>query len=102
MVPALLKVVYRDDIFYSLCASVYTIHNIGYQGWFDSSFASPARLYDYLPPPAGPIHNMSYNMFAPGILHRDIISTVSRTYAAEVLTPRAWNGAVDAITEAAE
>lgn len=87
MVPALLKVAYRDDTFYSLCASVYTIHNIGYQGWFDGSFASRAGLYDYLPPPEDPIRSKSYSMAALGIYHSDIISTVSKTYAAEILTP---------------
>jgi len=87
MVPALLKVAYKDDPFYSLCASVYTIHNIGYQGWFDDSFASRAGLYDYLPSPENPIRSKSYSMAALGIYHSDMISTVSKTYAAEVLTP---------------
>lgn len=87
VVPALLKVAYRDDIFYSLCASVHTIHNIGYQGWFDGSFASRAGLYDYLPPPEDPNRSKSYSMVALGIYHSDIISTVSKTYATEILTP---------------
>jgi len=87
IVPALLKVAYRNDPFYSSCSSVYTIHNLGYQGWFDGSFASRAGLYDYLPPPEDPIRSKSYSMVALGIYHSDIISTVSKTYAAEILTP---------------
>ncbi|MDY6893501.1 MAG: glycogen/starch synthase [Chloroflexota bacterium] len=86
-IPALLKVAYRDDTFYSSCASVYTIHNMGYQGWFDDSFAGRAGLYEYLPPSEDPIHSKSYSMMALGINHSDIISTVSKTYAAEILTP---------------
>lgn len=86
MVPALLKISYRNDPFFSSCASVYTIHNLGYQGWFDDWFASRARLYDYLPPPGDPIRSQAYSMAALGIYHSDVISTVSETYAREILT----------------
>jgi len=45
IVPVLLKVTYRDD-FFSSCASVFTIHNIAYQGWFDDFFAQRACLHE--------------------------------------------------------
>ncbi len=87
MAPALLRYARRDGHFYSSCASVYTIHNIGYQGWFDDWFATRAGLHDYLPPAGDPLRGRAYNMMAMGILHGDIISTVSETYAGEILTP---------------
>ncbi len=87
LIPALLKAAREKDTFYSSCASVFTIHNLAYQGWFDSSFASRAGLYDYLPPTEDPIHSKSYSMAALGIYHSNIISTVSKTYATEILTP---------------
>ena len=86
LVPALLKVDYRDDPFYSTCASVYTIHNLAYQGWFDDSFAGRAGLYGYLPPPEDSVRGRSYSMIALGIYHSDLVSTVSKTYAAEIIT----------------
>jgi starch synthase len=86
MAPALLKVAYRHDIFYSRCASVCTIHNIAYKGGFDHYFAIRAGLYDYLPPPEDPIRSKSYSMLALGIYHSDTISTVSKTHATEILT----------------
>jgi starch synthase len=87
MIPALLTVDYRNDAFYSSCASVYTIHNMGYQGWFDDSFANRAGLYNYMPPPEDSLRSKSYSMVALGIYNSNIISTVSQTYAAEILTP---------------
>ena len=87
IVPGLLKVAYRDDNFYSSCASVFTIHNIAYQGWFDDGFAGYAGLYEYLPPPENPWRNRTYNMTGLGIYHSHVISTVSETYAREILTP---------------
>ncbi len=87
MVPARLKAARRDDPFYSSCASVYTIHNLGYQGWFDDGFAGRAGIYDYLPPEGDPLRDRAYSMTAIGIYHGDIISTVSETYAVEILTP---------------
>ena len=87
IVPGLLKVACRDDDFYSSCASVFTIHNIAYQGWFDDSFAHWAGIHEYLPPIDDPLRNRAYSMTGLGIYHGDIVSTVSETYAREILTP---------------
>jgi starch synthase len=87
LVPALLRVSYRKDPFYASCASVYTIHNLGYQGWFDDWFAGRAGLHEYMPPADDPQRHRSYNMMAIGIRNGDVVSTVSETYAREILTP---------------
>jgi len=92
MVVPLLKVDHRDDAFYSACASVFTIHNLAYQGWFDDLFAARAGLYDYLPPPSDPFRDKTYSMTGLGIYYGDIISTVSETYAGEILTPEYGEG----------
>ena len=86
-VPAMLSGSLRSDPFYSSCASVFTIHNLGYQGWFDEHFARSTSIYDYLPPAGDPLREKAYSMLALGIYHSDIISTVSETYAREILTP---------------
>jgi len=87
IVPALLKVAKRNETFYSSCASVFTIHNLAYQGWFDDFFAGRAGLYDYMPPSGDPLREKTYSMMGLGIYHGDVISTVSETYAREILTP---------------
>ena len=92
MVPALLKGARGSDSFYSSCVSVFTIHNLAYQGWFDHSFATRAGLFDYMPPENDPLRNRAYNMSAIGIYNGDVISTVSETYAREILTPEYGEG----------
>ncbi|MBI2918763.1 MAG: glycogen synthase [Chloroflexi bacterium] len=71
----------------SLCGTVFTIHNLAYQGWFDGLYASRAGLTPLLPssPPLG-------SLMALGIYHADVVSTVSPTYAREILTPQYGEG----------
>jgi starch synthase len=64
---------------FSGVASVYTIHNLAYQGFFN-----PFTLY--LAGLDGDGNNY-VNYMARGIRHADIVSTVSPTYAQEILTP---------------
>jgi starch synthase len=87
MVPALLKIAYKNDPFYSSSASVFTIHNLAYHGWFDDFFAGRAGLHAYMLPSYDPMRDRTYSMMGFGIYHSDVISTVSETYAREVLTP---------------
>jgi starch synthase len=92
IVPPLLKVAYRNDAFYSFCASIFTIHNLAYQGRFDGIFAERAGLYEYMPPPGDPYRDKCYSMTGLGIYHSDLVSTVSKTYAREILTPEYGEG----------
>ncbi|MBI2854418.1 MAG: glycogen synthase [Chloroflexi bacterium] len=68
-------------------ATVFTIHNLGYQGWFDDFFAGRAGVYEFLPSPRDPIRPKVYSLMGLAILHADVVSTVSDTYAKEILTP---------------
>ncbi len=65
---------------------VFTIHNLAYQGAFDEEFLSRYRLssvWDEYVPPGAPRPGM--NFLSQGILHSDILTTVSPTYASEIL-----------------
>lgn len=68
-------------------ALVFTIHNLEYQGIFNEAFLTEFGLdedwKDY--PPELP--RVSFNFMSQGILWADLISTVSETYANEILTP---------------
>jgi starch synthase len=77
LLPNYLKTAYAGT--FGDLASVFTIHNLAYQGFFN-----PFTLYL-----AGLDGNGdSYvNFMARGIRYADIISTVSPTYAQEILTP---------------
>jgi starch synthase len=80
LVPMWLK---RKSSQYS---TVFTIHNLAYQGAFDNKFLSDSGLeQDWQLCPAG-APEPPFNFMGQGILWADIVTTVSRTYAREILT----------------
>lgn len=92
IIPALLKTSYSLDAFYNSCATVYTIHNIAYQGMFDADTLTVAGLpvadftWDKLE------YYGKFNFMKAGIVYADIISTVSPTYAREILLTEQGRG----------
>ena len=83
LIPVLLKHVCRNGYF-AHTASVLTIHNLGYQGWY-SKDSFPALGVDWnLYHGAGFERNGSINLLQAGISCADMITTVSPTYAGEM------------------
>jgi starch synthase len=72
---------------------IFTIHNLAYQGSFDQQFFLDSGLSsvwrEYVPPGAP---ESSLNFMSQGILLADIVTTVSPTYASEILTPQYGGG----------
>jgi starch synthase len=90
LVPNWLKTTYRDDPFFARTATIYTAHNLEYQGVFGYRVLEIAGLSDlgYIAhPDVAPDLNEVVDMMARGLLFADIINTVSETYAREILTP---------------
>jgi starch synthase len=73
---------------WSRAAKVFTIHNLGYRGDFKQAFAQAHGLSGELfRVPAGVEADVAYSALAQGILHADFVTTVSPTYAREILEP---------------
>jgi starch synthase len=73
--------------------SVFTIHNLAYQGAFDQQFFSDyglSSLWQKYVPNSAP--RVPLNFISQGILLADIANTVSPTYASEILTPQYGEG----------
>jgi starch synthase len=89
LVPNWLKTVYRDDPFFAGTACVYTIHNLAYQGIFGHRVLEIAGVneFDFEAHPDIPHLNEAVDFMGRGIYYADIITTVSPTYAMEILTP---------------
>ncbi len=90
-----LKTIYASDPFWSHTATVYTIHNLAYQGIFGYRVLEIAGLADHgfiAHPDVAPHINEVVDMMARGILFADIINTVSETYAQEILTKELGEG----------
>ena len=83
-----LKTTYKDDPRLKNIATVFTIHNLYYQGMFDHRFISEMEYDDgqaSLPSFFDP-RLLKINGMRRGIMHADLITTVSPTYAKEIMT----------------
>jgi starch synthase len=72
---------------------IFTIHNLAYQGPFDQQFfldSGLSSVWQEYTPPGAP--RPSLNFMSQGILLADIVTTVSPTYASEILTPQYGEG----------
>ena len=94
IVPNWLKTIYKDDPFYCTTASVYTIHNLAYQGIFGHRVLEIAGVaeYGFLFHADTPHLNEAVRLMGRGIYYADIINTVSESYASEILQPEFGEG----------
>lgn len=88
MIPALLKAHYQDHGKFNNVKTIYTIHNLKYQGVHSYDTVSDVldMPHDYMTE-WGALHNGDANFMKAGIVYADIVSTVSPTYAQEIKTP---------------
>lgn len=85
LIPFYLKTIYKNDLFFKKTATVLTIHNIGYQGLFPPSDMLMIGVgWEYFNPDGIEFYG-KINFLKAGIISADIINTVSRTYAEEIL-----------------
>jgi starch synthase len=96
--PLLLRAAYGWDRLFAATRSVLTIHNIGYQGIFSADRARDIGLdwssnllhQDDLR--AGRVNSLKH-----GIMYADVVTTVSPTYAREILTAEFGMGLEDSL-----
>ncbi|WP_340030574.1 glycogen synthase GlgA [Paenibacillus sp. FSL K6-1122] len=87
MIPLVLEAHYRHDPFYSDIRTVFTIHNLLYQGVFPHElFSDILELDDRYFTVDGAEYYGNVNFLKAGIVYADHVTTVSPTYAQEVQT----------------
>lgn len=84
LVPAYLKTIYRDDPFYRGTRTVFTIHNMAYQGIFPKSSFPKTMLPDEQFSEAGVAAYGKLNLLKSGLVFADAVTTVSERYAQEI------------------
>ncbi|HET6272612.1 MAG TPA: glycogen synthase GlgA [Bacteroidota bacterium] len=84
LVPAFLKTLYKDDPFYKDTKTVFTIHNMAYQGVFPKSSFPKTGLPKELFSEKGVEAWGNLNMLKSGLVFSDAITTVSEKYAEEI------------------
>ena len=89
LIPAFLKLMHGADPFFAAAKSVLTIHNIAYQGIYPISSARKFGFDAYWTLPMAPLEFHGHvNFLKAGIATADAVTTVSPTYAREILTPQ--------------
>jgi starch synthase len=87
LIPGLIHTNYRDNPFFARVGTLFTVHNLAYQGLYSKEaldYAGIDRSYFY---PASPFEFWGkVNLMKAGIELADKINTVSQTYAAEIQT----------------
>ena len=89
IVPNWLKTIYKNDPFFAETATVFTIHNLQYQGLFGWRILEVAGIEEYgflHHPQIGELADV-VDLMARGLHFADVINTVSERYSQEILTP---------------
>ncbi|HKX75100.1 MAG TPA: glycogen synthase GlgA [Acidimicrobiia bacterium] len=93
LAPLLVRTFQDEADLFRQSATVFTIHNLAYQGVFDAGVAGDIGLGDrrYLLH-QDHLHQGYINFMEHGVIYADAITTVSPTYAHEIQTPEMGEG----------
>jgi starch synthase len=87
LIPTYLKTIYADDPKLGKIGTLFTIHNLAYQGLCDVSALDDAGLGRDLFAMEKLEFYGQVNLLKAGLVFADTVSTVSETYSREILTP---------------
>ncbi len=88
LISLMIKDGYSKDKMFDKAASIFTIHNIAYQGIFDKkAFIKAGIDKKYSLPGAEGEYYGNICFLKSGIMFSEVVNTVSETYAKELLTP---------------
>ena len=92
LLPVYLRTVYYFDPALRTSATVLTIHNAGYQGWFPPNTVPQLLLPWDIFTLDKVEQNDSFNFLKGGLVYSDYLTTVSPTYAQEIQTAEFGDG----------
>ncbi|MDH3256840.1 MAG: glycogen synthase GlgA, partial [Nitrospinota bacterium] len=87
LIPCYLKTIFASDPFFKNTRSIFSIHNLGYQGNFDKQYVPVAHLPWNLFTSAKVEFYGFFNFLKAGLVYADKLVTVSKIYSKEILTP---------------
>ena len=86
LVPAYLRTLFRTDPFFAFTSTLFTIHNMGYQGLFPEEKLFVCGLPPETFHPEGIEYWGDISLLKAGIVYSDAMTTVSPTYSLEIQT----------------
>jgi len=88
LIPVLLKTLYANKPLFKNTASVFTLHNVAYQGEFPPETLGLTGLsWNYFNPDQLSL-NGRFNFLKAGVIFSDILTTVSSAYRREIQTEK--------------
>ncbi len=99
LIPAYLKTLYKDDPFYRETRTVFTIHNMAYQGIFPKSVFPKTGLPEELMSEQGVEAHGNVNFLKAGLSFADAITTVSEKYAEEIRSSEEYGAGLQDIVK---
>ncbi len=84
LVPAYLKTLYAKDTWFEDTRTLFTIHNLGYQGNFKPSEVLPSGLPPQCFTKEGAEFHGHFSFLKSGLVYSDILTTVSPNYSQEI------------------
>ena len=101
LMPAYLSKLYRSDSAFTNTRSIFTIHNMGYQGLFPREAMTRTGFNDAEFYPTSPFEFYGLlNFMKVGITYSDLITTVSPTYAREIQESREFGYGLEDVLRA--
>ncbi len=92
LIPAYVRTLYSQEEAIRQAATLFTIHNLGYQGLFWNHDLPLTGLgWDLFTPQALEFYG-KLNLMKAGLVFADVLSTVSPTYSREIQTPEYGHG----------
>ncbi len=95
LIPAYLKTEYKNDEMFQQIKSLFTIHNLAYQGQFAKSTFKTTGLPEELNSEKGVLLDGKVNFLKTGLQYADVINTVSEKYAQEISTDKEFSAGLE-------
>ena len=88
LVPVFLKELYRGEELYDRIKTVFTIHNLKFQGQYSKYMVGDVLGLKDTPAEGQLNHDDSVNFMQGAVIYSDAVTTVSPTYAEEICTEK--------------
>lgn len=102
LIPAYLKTVYKEEENLKEVKTLFTIHNLSYQGEFPAASFEKTELPKTMKNDKGVMQGGKLNFMKSALRYADVINTVSERYAEEICTKEYSDGLQNALKDQKE
>lgn len=99
LIPAYIKTFHKNNPLISDIKTIFTIHNLAYQGNFPKTSFKKSGLPDDVLTEDKALHGGKFSFLKAGLVYADKISTVSEKYAEEIRTDKTYSCGMEKVLE---